>query len=658
MLESTLNPAMRLHKYPQQLEPASSWLDRTGHRVSNHSRKLFQPQTGILALIEYYLHRLESAPASSLLNQALQCRKTLLQQGFSDDAVARSFALISHAAQRILHKCPYPVQRKGGLAILRGNIAEMATGEGKTLTATLPACTAALAGLPVHIITTNDYLAQRDAETLRPLYESLGLSVAAASSEQEDEQRRHAYQQDIAYCTNKQLAFDYLHDRILLKDRGGDISSQLAYLKVSMKEKIFLRGLHFAIIDEADSVLIDEAKTPLIIARQAKNQEQNKLYADALSIARKLQPQQHFTLQNGAKSLVLTAQGRQEIAKRCDSLGSAWRGEKRRNHLLAQALRALHGYHRDKDYLLSDEQKIEIIDSNTGRRMPERAWELGLQQLIECKEGCPISQQQETLARITYQRFFRRYLHLGGMTGTISEVSSEISKVYGLHIQRIPRHKALVRKHWPQQILPDSSTQLKAIMMRVIDMNLQGRPVLIGTRSVARSEQLSRLLKRQGIEHQVLNANQDQHEATIIAQAGQRNKVTVATNMAGRGIDIELGPGVADLGGLHVIVTELNPAKRIDRQLIGRSSRQGDPGSCETLLSLDDELIAGKLPAIFYFWLQQKLTPSSILARWLATKLIRLVQIQMERENLQSRRLLLAQDLQLTNQLDMSGTYE
>ncbi|MEZ0250272.1 MAG: preprotein translocase subunit SecA [Methylobacteriaceae bacterium] len=526
---------------------------------------------------------------------ALRARKT-----FRDADIAEAFALIREMSGRVKGQRHYGVQMMGAAAILDGRVAQMATGEGKTLTATLAAGAAALAGLPVHVVTVNDYLAERDAEEMRPLYAALGLTVGVIKEKQERPERAQAYGCHITYCTNKDLAFDYLRDRIALGQRASDVRLKLESLHASASRlaQLRLRGLHFAIVDEADSVLIDEARTPLIISAPAGSQFGTEVLARAMEIAAELKSPEDYGIEAAEHRIILTEAGRERITSLATSDGrgeaSAWRGRVTREGLVRQALSALHLFHRDEHYILRD-GKVVIVDANTGRVMPDRSWSDGLHQMVEHKEGCDLSGARSTLARMTYQRFFRRYPRLAGMTGTTRGVAAEFWTVYRLPVVRIPTHRPVQRRHLPDEVLPDEAAKWRRVTARIAELHAKGCPVLVGTRSVAASARASTHLTAAGLPHTVLSAAQDGQEAAIVAQAGQRGRITVATNMAGRGTDIKLGPGVAERGGLHVIMVERQDAQRIDDQLAGRSGRQGEPGCFQAILSLDDPLLDSSL---------------------------------------------------------------
>jgi preprotein translocase subunit SecA len=514
------------------------------------------------------------------------------REGFERDVVARSFAIVRETATRTLGQRHYDVQLIGGLILLRGMVAEMDTGEGKTLTATLAAATAALAGIPVHVITVNDYLAARDADTLRPLYEALGLRVGTIVGGLDPDTRRAQYACDITYATNKEVAFDYLKDRIALGGRPSRLQLQVERLAGSgaRMRKLLLRGLCFAIVDEADSVLVDEARVPLIISGGTGEAPALKLYQQALDVAKELEPRRDYEIAPRQRGVTLTDVGRDHVAALAQPLGGLWNGQQRREELVMQALTALHLFQKDVHYLVKDD-KVQIVDEFTGRISVDRSWERGLHQLIEVKEGVKLTGRNEPLARISYQRFFRRYVRLAGMTGTAKEVAGELWSVYRLPVCRVPTNRPVMRDPLPDRLYQTADAKWEAIVDRIDELHAFGRPVLVGTRSVQASELLSALLTEAAIPHEVLNARQDKSEAEIVARAGERGRVTVATNMAGRGTDIKLTPSICELGGLAVIATERHEAGRIDRQLFGRCGRQGDPGTHEVITSLEDELV-------------------------------------------------------------------
>ena len=468
----------------------------------------------------------------------------------------------------------------------------MATGEGKTLTATLVAGTAGLAGVPIHVITVNDYLVQRDAELMRPLYEKLGLTVGVVVAGQTARQRRAAYASDITYCTNKELTFDYLRDRMLLGQSAGDLTLKMEALSTAAPraQQLRLRGLHFALIDEADSVLIDEGRTPLIISGTAESDINAEAVALALELAQTFEAGVDYLLSVEERRVFLTVRGQERVTAFAEGRGRPWNSMITRDELAREALAAIHLFKRGEQYVIAN-GKVQIVDEYTGRVMPDRFWSDGLHQMIEHKEGCEQSQRRTTIARITYQRFFRRYRRFAGMSGTLQPVARELWRVYRRKVVTIPTNEPVRRIYRPDLVLGSEAAKWKLIVDRVAALHVRGVPVLIGTRSVVASERASEELEKAGLPHTVLNAAQDKHEAEVVAQAGQRGRITVATNMAGRGTDIHLGDGVEELGGLHAIMTERHDARRIDLQLAGRAGRQGQPGSFEAILSLEDALL-------------------------------------------------------------------
>jgi preprotein translocase subunit SecA len=555
-----------------------------------------------IAGVRSHARRVQALAASfaGLSDIALLAEATTLRPGLLRDADAllpRVFALVHVAVERHLGMRYYPVQLAGGRALTGRRIVEMATGEGKTITAILPAVAAALSGRPVHVVTVNDYLAGRDAERLRPVYAALGLTVGLVKQGDEPAARRAAYAADVTYVTNKELTFDYLKDRIATAASRGDARHKVASLFGDQRGGLLLRGLHVAIVDEADSVLVDEARTPLIISAEKKNDGLAEMADRALGIARDMKPADHYVLDAASRTLLLSNAGREMIAQRSAGFTGLFRARHAREQFVSQALSALNLFERDRHYILAD-GKVQIVDEYTGRTMPDRSWEQGLHQLVEAKEGVELTGTRETLARITYQRFFNRYLQLSGMTGTAREVAGELRAVYGLRVVRLPPNRELLRRNVGGRIVPDAAAKWSRVAAHATRIVATGRPVLIGTQSVEASEALSAELAERRLPHVVLNARQDADEAEIVAGAGQSGRITVATNMAGRGTDIALGAGVAEAGGLHVILTGYHDSTRIDRQLYGRAGRQGDPGSYESIVALDDELFQRFAPRL------------------------------------------------------------
>ncbi len=658
-----LRPGVAVGRYPQRPDVRDTLLDRMAARTIGAFRQLVGGRAGsfdrFVAEVNQRAEGLDELSDGELTMRINVLRRRLYSEGLKDELVAECFGLVREVAGRKLHMRHYDVQLYGGRVMLEGKIAEMETGEGKTMTATLPAVTAALAGIPVHVVTVNDFLVARDAQWMGPIYKAFGLKVSTITEGMDLEERRQAYGRDVTYCTNKQLAFDYLKDRLLLGQENRPLHLQIEglYRDRPRTSRLLLRGLCFAIVDEADSVLIDEARTPLIISNRGDTSQEEGTYREAIEVARKLSAPLDFTLRPRDKAVELTDFGKAKITRMTKAYGSVWSGTKRREDLVRQALSALHLYQADKHYLVKD-GKVQIIDEYTGRVMPDRSWERGLHQMIETKEGQAITGRQETLARISYQRFFRRYLRLAGMTGTAREVTGELWSVYHLNVVRVPTNRPLQRKRYRDSVFSTADQKWRAAVDRIREMHDQGRPVLVGTRSVQASEHLSRLLTASFLRHQVLNARQDQEEAQIVSQAGQKGRITVATNMAGRGTDIRLAPGVAELGGLHVLATERHEASRIDRQLFGRGGRQGDPGSYEIMTSLEDELVTeyyGEKPSR----LAMRFFPTRVpLPGWVAGPVVRWAQEAAELHHSSIRRDLLKLDDNLGDMLAFTGRTE
>ena len=536
-----------------------------------------------------------SMTSDSRLRERLRELRTMLSMhGLTNVLMAEVFAIVKLTCIRELGVMPYDTQLIAARIMLDGKLAEMTTGEGKTLAASICVATAALAGIPVHLITSNDYLVVRDSTSLRPLYNALGLTVGAVTQPLDVDGRKLAYACDITYVTAKELVFDYLRDHTIGGLSRTELHNRVAQLSGKTSNTL-LRGLCMAIVDEADSILIDEARVPLILSQSILQEEQLEYHGKAVEMASKLIPGQDCILDHRHLSAKLTENGRQKIEESAQELGRLWHNRLHREETICQALAAQHLYHRDRHYLVRDDS-VHIIDEITGRVAPGRIWSRGLHQLIETKEGCKPSSELVTAAQITYQRFFARYLRLGGMSGTLSESRAELFSVYGLKIAKVRLRKPSQRITLPTRIYRNQQELQKIVVDRVKEINRSGRPVLIGTDSVADSEAMSRQLHEAGLAHEVLNARQDQREATIIASAGQPKQITVSTNMAGRGTDISLGKGIAELGGIHLIICQHNVARRIDRQLLGRCARQGNPGSAETLISMDKPLIVNLFP--------------------------------------------------------------
>ncbi len=557
--------------------------DPNAREVKRHLERVAEI-TELEALIE------KLAP-EELKAKTAEFRERLANGEQLDDVLVEAFAVVREAARRTIGLRPFDVQHVGGIVLHKGTIAEMKTGEGKTLVAVLPLYLNALEGKGAHLITVNDYLARRDAGWNAPIYHALGMSVAVIGHEMSlvydpdylDEThpdprlqhlrpvtRAEAYQADITYGTNSEFGFDYLRDNMAV-----DLSQCVQ------------RGLNYAIVDEVDSILIDEARTPLIISGQA--QESTEKYYQYAKLIPRLATED-YTVDEKTKSAALTEEGIAKIER--------WTGVKNvyelehvdEAHQINQALKAFTLYKRDRDYLVKDGEVI-IVDEFTGRQQPGRRWADGLHQAVEAKEGVKVQQETQTLATITYQNYFRLYKKLAGMTGTAVTEAEEFDKIYKLQVVVIPTHKPMIRDDRPDLIYKTEDAKFNAVADEIQEVASAGRPVLVGTVSVEKSERLARLLEKRGVRHEVLNAKQHEREALIVANAGQPSAVTIATNMAGRGTDIVLGPAVAEGGGLHIVGTERHESRRIDNQLRGRAGRQGDPGSSRFFLALDDDLM-------------------------------------------------------------------
>ena len=660
----------------QFIAPGAPYLERAWPKTSRIDDALaaLSARTETRFLSRWRIHRLgqladavdarasaiEAMSDDALRDAADTLRAYLLRDGISPEHAATGFALVREASRRCLGLRHHRVQLIGGAAMLGGALAEMEAGEGKTITAMLPAVMFALASRPVHVVTVNDYLARRDAAQLRPVYAALGLSVGLVVQGQEADERRAAYGCDITYCTNKDLVFDYLRDRLALGPRRARTRLLVDELLTprSTRGPLLLRGLHVAIVDEADSVLIDEARTPLIISGADGKADDAELYQAALELARGLTIGEDFTVLLDERSLQLTPYGRERLAEMTVGWDGLWAARRAREELVEQALNALQFYQRDVHYVIVD-GKVQIVDEYTGRVMADRSWERGLHQMIEAKEGCEVTGQRHTLSRITYQRFFRRYGHLCGMTGTAAEAAGELRAVYGLRVVRVPTHNKLRRQNTGSVVFTHANAKWAAIAARARDVASCGRAVLVGTRSVGASEHLADLLTVAGLRPVVLNALQDQEEAEIIAQAGEPGRITVATNMAGRGTDILISPAVRESSGLHVILTEYHESTRIDRQLFGRGGRHGEPGSYEAIVAIEDELFARFAGRVW----QRLAGPfadrqTGLLPGWIGQLLRRSAQRNAERRNAEIRRATQRADERLETVLAFSGRGE
>lgn len=557
----------------------------------SHSERELKKIQPIVDQIESLEPDMEKLSDEALKGKTLEFKERLTKGETLDDLLPEAFAVVREAAKRVLEMRHYPVQLIGGIILHQGRIAEMKTGEGKTLVSTLPAYLNALEGEGVHIVTVNDYLAKRDAEWMGKVHEFLGLTVGCILHDMDNEERRQAYNCDITYGTNNEYGFDYLRDNMVI-----------------YKKEMVQRDLHYAIIDEVDSVLVDEARTPLIIS--GSSGKSTKLYKAADMLAMRLvkgqiigdqsklaqimqeevEEEGDFVIDEKAKSVTLTAEGVKKVEQffGIDNLADPENMEIQ--HHVNIALKARNLMHRDKDYVIN-EGEIVIVDEFTGRLMPGRRYSEGLHQAIEAKENVEVQRESKTLATITFQNYFNKYDKKSGMTGTALTEEEEFRQIYGMDVIVIPTNRPVIRKDHPDVVYQSNKAKYTAVVEDIIASNEKGQPVLVGTITIDDSEELSKLLRRKGVKHQVLNAKYHEREAEIVAEAGREGAVTIATNMAGRGTDIKLGEGVKESGGLKIIGTERHESRRIDNQLRGRSGRQGDPGESRFYISLEDDLM-------------------------------------------------------------------
>jgi len=562
-------------------------------RIFGSNERVIASLQPIVGTVNGFSETTEKLSDEALRAKTDEFRGRLSNGETEDDILPEAFSVVREAARRVIGERHYDVQLMGGAVLHQGKIAEMKTGEGKTLTSTLAIYLNALSGKGAHVVTVNDYLASRDANWMGRVFHFLGLTTAcilqqgisyryepnvADSDEVSIEHgnlipvtRREAYAADITYGTNNEFGFDYLRDNMV-----GDLSDMVQ------------RGLHFAIVDEVDSILIDEARTPLIIS--APDAESTKLYERFAKIVPRLRAEEDFVLDEKFRTVTLTDNGISRVEELLGMPNLYDQGNIQYVHHLEQSLKAQFVFHLDRDYVVRDGEVL-IVDDFTGRIMHGRRYSEGLHQALEAKEGVAVQRESRTLATITFQNYFRLYGKLAGMTGTASTSAEEFSKVYKLDVVTIPTNKTLVRKDLPDIIYKTEEGKFRKIAEEVKRISADGQPILIGTIAIEKSEYLSALLEREGVKHSVLNAKQHEREASIIAEAGQKGAVTIATNMAGRGTDIKLGEGVRELGGLVIIGTERHEARRIDNQLRGRAGRQGDPGTTRFFISLEDELM-------------------------------------------------------------------
>jgi preprotein translocase subunit SecA len=583
---------------------------RLGSRLANYSRLIlgwpWEQRLARAALMLPGVRWWEKKYGTLTDSEMLECGRQLRGRARGGENLDRmlpeAFGLVCAASMRILKLRPHDVQIAAGIVLHQGALAELATGEGKTLVACFPVYLNSLTGKGVHVATVNDYLARRDSEDLMgPLYKALGSSVACLQQQMGEQDRAKAYQCDITYGTASEFGFDFLRDRLKLAgNRAGETPFWDPWLKAAggggakQIQLVQRPDKYFALVDEADNIFIDEARTPLIISTPTRpaNAAEQVVYRWADRLGRTMKPHEHFVLDEKKQKIELTTAGRQLMRWSNPPTGPHSHAMDKLEEHVERALQVHHRMRLDQQYMI-EKGKIVIIDESTGRRMPDRHWRDGLHQAVEAKENVQITMPSDHAAQITYQSFFRLYKKLAGMTGTAAQNWWEIRRVYKLWVVCVPTNRPIVRESWPDRVFPTEDAKFDAVVEEVKRLRDLGRAVLIGTRSVEKSELLSRKLKAAGVEHEVLNARFHDQEAKIIEHAGTRGKVTIATNMAGRGTDIKPPPEVLRAGGLHVLGTERHESLRVDRQLIGRAGRQGDPGSCQFYLSLEDELLEG-----------------------------------------------------------------
>lgn len=515
---------------------------------------------------------------------------TTLDKLQSQERLDEALAVVAEASFRITGRRPYEVQLMGALALAQGFAIEMSTGEGKTLTASLAAVLSAWRGGPVHVVTSNEYLAQRDAEELGGMYNYCGLSCGFAGGDMSPEDLRLAYAKNITYATSGQLLADHLKDKMIIDAEQGTVKDKVWSLPAGLAEQRVMRGLNSVIVDEADSVLVDDATTPLIISFPMENPSLQEATMAAHGCVQHLSEEEDYRVYQKSKVVQFTDAGKAKVLAAQASFPESWRVKARCLFMVKQALNARYFYQLDRQYVIQ-EDKIVIVDEKTGRLMPSRSWSHGLHQAVEAKEGLPLSAPTKTTVKMSFQNFFRKYRYHCGMSGTFQLVRHELWGVYGMPVIKIPKRLPDLYRGLGDQIFIDQADKVRGIVAHVQEVQAMGRPVLIGVRSIKDSEAISTALWQAGIENSVLNAKSLSLEAEIIAGAGARGKVTIATNMAGRGTDILLSEEVVALGGLHVVATERHDSRRVDLQLFGRASRQGQPGSGVAMLSLEDALL-------------------------------------------------------------------
>ncbi len=620
---------------------------------ASESRRLWQLSGEVEAEIDELSHRSERHLRSLMHKQ----RENVRRRGAKwAEELAASLPLVVEAARRTTGLRAYRTQIMGALAIGEGFLAEMATGEGKTLTIALAAAVSGWTGRPTHVITANDYLAERDSKQFELFFGLCGLTTASVTAAVEGAERRERYLADIVYCTGKELVADFLRDQIVLGPLADSARRAALRLSGRVQQRVptMLRGLHTAIVDEADNQLIDEAVTPLIISRKEENPVLREACSQAEKCAASLLPGEHYELNERVKEVRLLPAGRDRIREWCSTKEGFLSATDWVADLATQSLQARHFFLRDKQYVMVD-GKVVIVDEFTGRLMPGRSWRLGLHQAVEAKEAVELSSPSETLARLSFQKFYRLFPHLAGITGTARESAREFWRIYRLPLVEVPRHRPNIRRDEASRFFFREEEKWEAIVDEIEAIHAEERPILIGTRSVAASERLAGILQERGLLFSLLNAVRNDQEATIIGQAGEKRAITIATNMAGRGTDIVIRGKVAEAGGLHVILTEAHESGRIDRQLRGRAGRQGDAGSSRLYASFDDELLQRFLgPAsagMVRIWCRAGLPGCGLVLRGAA----RFAQWRAERKAQRQRFLVMRQDAEMAKSVIGGG---
>lgn len=651
-------PSEQLHLFQayRELRPAT-WLDRMGKRADSMVEAFRKPMERLAARAQSVLEQaaafggLEDDPLKARIAVlAANCR---LSQNNQSGALDAALAGVVAAVIRVTGLTPHPEQVMGALALLDGYIAEMATGEGKTLTASMAAIAAAWRGKPCHVVTANDYLAKRDASLFSRLFGFCGLSVTHVNGETPIPNRSAAYRHDVIYTTAKELLGDYLRDGLALGHSPSPGRFAVRRLKgggASGGGAVVMRGLHQVIVDEADSVLIDEAVTPLIISMQRPDDSLESAAREAVALARQLHQPEHFEINRGLRHVELTSEGRAHLAGLTSSFSAFWQGQERARELVQQALYAMHLLVRDQHYVVR-EGKVVLVDELTGRLAEQRTLSLGMQQVLEASQDLEVSPANEVSARLSFQRFFRVFPCIGGMTGTAREAKAELVDVYRLPTLAIPTHKPVQRSELPMRLFWSEREKWDAVIGSARELLDAGRAVLVGVRSVRSSEALFARLKEVCPElaerAQLLHAVNHDLESGIVAQAGRVGALTIATNMAGRGTDIALDEEVRQRGGLHVIIGEPNDLARIDRQLVGRCARQGDPGSVQKFASLEDEVFRRFLPGVVRKGWRRLMERDAGRAENLTRLMLRIAQKRAERLSFKQRQSILEQDTQL-----------